>query len=123
MTRRSKPVDDFEAALALQRKRPVVLRLYVAGGTATSVRAVENLRAICKDHLDGRHRLEIIDIYQSAGSLRRDQVVAVPLLVKVAPLPVRRIVGDLSDLRRVLASLNIQPKKQGDAAQARKTNR
>jgi circadian clock protein KaiB len=123
MARPANSVGAFEAALDASQRRPLVLRLYIAGGTATSMRAVENLRAICKDHVGGKYRLEVIDIYRHPELLRRDQIVAVPTLVKAHPLPVRRIVGDLSDLARVLAGLNIQPKAHRDAAKARKANR
>jgi circadian clock protein KaiB len=123
MARHANSVGAFEAALDATRRRPLMLRLYVAGGTATSMRAVANLRAICKDYVTGKCHLEVIDIYQHPESLRRDQIVAVPTLVKVHPLPVRRIVGDLSDVARVLAGLNIQPKAHRDAAKARKATR
>jgi len=123
MGRHADNVGQFEKALTARRKRTVVLRLYVAGGTATSMRALHNLRAICRDHMEGRHKLEVIDVYQDAEALRRDEVVVVPTLVKAAPLPVRRIIGDLSNLGRVLVALNIEPKGRRDAAQARKTGR
>ena len=85
------------------------LRLFVAGTTAHSLRAVENLRRICDAHLAGRVDLEIIDIYQQPELAERHQVVAAPTLVKVLPPPLRRIIGDLSEEPRVLKGLELLP--------------
>jgi circadian clock protein KaiB len=85
------------------------LRLFVAGTTARSLRAIENLRRICTDHLQERVDLEVIDIYQQPELARQHQVVAVPSLVRHLPLPIRRIIGDLSEEERVLKGLEIIP--------------
>ena len=85
------------------------LRLFVAGTTAHSLRAIENLRRICDAHLAGRVDLEIVDIYQHPELAGRHQVVAAPTLVKVLPLPLRRIIGDLSEEQRVLRGLELVP--------------
>jgi len=82
------------------------LRLFVAGNTARSQRTIGNLRRLCTQHL-GLVNLEIVDIYQQPGLAVQDQVVAAPTLVKLAPLPLRRIIGDLSDEPRVLRALNL----------------
>ena len=84
-----------------------VLRLFVAGMTARSQRTIGNLRAICVAHLGDRVDLEIVDIYQSPQLAEADQVVAAPTLLKLRPLPVRRIIGDLSDKPRVLRGLGL----------------
>ena len=84
-----------------------VLRLFVAGMTARSQRTIANLRAICAAHIGNRVDLEIIDIYRSPQLAEADQVVAAPTLLKLRPLPVRRIIGDLSDKARVLRGLGL----------------
>jgi circadian clock protein KaiB len=87
--------------------RSYQLRLIVAGSTARSRRAIENLRRLCDEHLPGRVDLEIIDIYQQPELAGRYQAIAAPTLVKLLPLPVRRIIGDLSEESRVLRGLEI----------------
>ena len=84
-----------------------VLRLYLTGMTPRSARALTNLRAICDEYLEGRHDLEVVDIYQQVERLSDDQIVAAPTLVKLQPPPVRRIVGDMSDRGRVLDGLGV----------------
>ena len=85
------------------------LRLYVTGMTPRSLRAIEAVRAICHEHLEGRHELEIIDVYQQPERISEDQVVAIPTLVKYEPAPRRWIVGDMSDRRRLLDGLGLHP--------------
>jgi circadian clock protein KaiB len=87
-----------------------VLRLYVTGTTMRSVRAIRNIRKICEDHLRGRYSLEIIDIYQQPFLARGDQIVAVPTLIKKVPAPLRRFIGDMSDVDKVLLGLDVRPK-------------
>ena len=84
-----------------------VLRLFVAGTGPNSMRAIENVRLICEEQLPGRHELEVIDIYQHVGQLATGQVVVAPTLVRQSPLPVRRLVGDLSGRNRVLEGLDV----------------
>jgi circadian clock protein KaiB len=97
--------------------RSYQLRLIVAGSTARSRRAIENLRRVCDEHLDGQVDLEIIDIYQQPELAGQYQVIAAPTLVKLLPLPVRRIIGDLSEDARVLRGLEItMMPPQGDDA-------
>jgi len=88
-----------------------VLRLYVVGMTPNSVRAIENMKAICEEYLQGRYDLEIIDVYKQPSLAKGEQIVAVPTLVKRVPLPLRRLVGDLSQKDRVLLGLDIVPRK------------
>jgi circadian clock protein KaiB len=87
--------------------KPVVLRLYVAGQTAKSVRAISNLNEICRTHLEGRYEIEVIDLLEKPQLARGDQIVAIPTLVRKLPLPLRKIIGDLSDTTRVLVGLNL----------------
>lgn len=84
-----------------------VLRLFVTGMTGRSTRAIENLRAICDEYLDGRYELEVIDIHQQPVLTRGEQIIAAPTLIKKLPLPIRRVVGDMSNRGRVLFALNL----------------
>lgn len=76
-----------------------LLRLYVAGTTAQSAGAIRTIRAMCEEHLRGRYRLEVIDVYQRPALARSEQVVATPTLIRERPRPLRRLIGDLSDER------------------------
>ena len=100
--------DRLAAASSHNSTAHYVLRLYVTGMTPRSTRAVENVRAICEEHLRGRYDLEVIDIYQQPTVAIREQIVAAPTLVKKLPLPLRRIIGDLSGNERVLLGLDIR---------------
>ncbi len=84
------------------------LRLYIAGQTPRAVKALENLEQICREHLSGRYRIVVIDLLKTPKLARGDQIVAVPTLVRKLPMPVRRIIGDLSDTERVLVGLDIR---------------
>jgi circadian clock protein KaiB len=84
-----------------------VLRLYITGATPNSVRALTNIKAICEAHLPGRYFLEIIDVYQQADLAEKEQLVALPLLIKKQPLPEKRLIGDLSDTEKVLKGLGL----------------
>lgn len=91
-----------------------VLRLYVAGTSPRSIRAIAHARALCERRLAGCHELTIIDLYQAPERAALDQIVAAPTLLKLAPAPPRAILGDLSDERRLLEALDLAP----DAASA-----
>ena len=93
-----------ESAAAVER---YVLRLFVSGMTPRSTRAVQNVRAICEEHLQGRYDLEVIDIYQQPTLARGEQIIAAPTLVKKSPAPLRYIIGDLSSTERVLRGLDL----------------
>lgn len=85
------------------------LRLYVAGQSPRSVRAVDNLRRVCDEHLAGRYRVEVIDLLVNPALARGDEIIAVPTLVRKLPAPIRKIIGDLSDTDRVLVGLQVRP--------------
>lgn len=87
-----------------------VLRLYVTGPSQKSLRAIANIKKICEDHLDGHYELEVIDLYQQPQLAQGEQIVAAPTLIRKLPLPLRRIVGDLSKTERVLVGLDLRPK-------------
>ena len=88
----------------------VELRLYIAGQTRKSITALTNLRRICEEHLAGRYRVEVIDLMENPQQAQRDQILAIPTLVRRLPEPIRRIIGDLSDSERVLVGLEVEPK-------------
>jgi circadian clock protein KaiB len=85
-----------------------VLRLYVAGTSERSARAIHNAKQICEAHLPGRYELEVIDIFQQKERARDDQIVAVPTLIKKLPAPLKRFIGDLSDRDVVLVGLDVK---------------
>ena len=86
-----------------------VLRLYVAGQTPKSVTAFANLKKICAEHLANKYRIELIDLLENPQLARGDQIVAIPTLVRNLPMPMRKIIGDLSNTERVLVGLDLRP--------------
>lgn len=100
----------FERAAARKSKSRYVLRLYVTGMTPNSIRAIENLRAICDEYLPDRYDLEIIDIYQHPVLMQGEKIIAAPTLIKKLPEPLRHLVGDMSDRERVLLGLDLKHK-------------
>ena len=86
------------------------LRLYIAGQTARSLAALANLQRICDEHLEGRYRLEVIDLRERPQLARGDQIFALPTLVRKLPEPIRKLVGDLSDTERALVGLDLRPR-------------
>ena len=85
------------------------LRLYVAGQSPRSVRALENLKKVCEEHLSGRYEIEVIDLLEHPSLARGDEIIAVPTLVRKLPEPIRKIIGDLSDTEKVLVGLQLLP--------------
>ena len=107
-TRRKKTSIDWEEQASKHKDEQYVLRLYVTGQTPKSVRAIANIKAICEEHLKGRYDLQVIDIYQRPGLAQDEQILAAPTLIKKLPLPLRRLVGDLSKTERVLLELDLR---------------
>ena len=89
------------------------LRLYVAGQSPKSVRAVENLRRVCEDYLPGRYTIELVDLMENPQLARADEIIAVPTLVRKLPEPIRRIIGDLSNTEKVLIGLQLDEDRTG----------
>ena len=87
------------------------LRLYVAGQTPNSMAAFANLKEICETHLAGKYRIEVIDLLKRPQLAAGDQILAVPTLVRKLPVPVRKIIGNLSDTERVLVGLDLVPRR------------
>ena len=87
------------------------LRLYVAGKTAKSVAAFDNLRRICEEYLPGRFKIEVVDLLLHPQLARGDQIIAIPTLVRKLPPPLRKVIGDLSNVERTLVGLQLRPRK------------
>jgi circadian clock protein KaiB len=102
-----------KAARARGTKARYLLRLYVTGTTGRSMRAIQNVRRICEEHLQGLYELEVVDIYKNLPLARGDQIIAAPTLIKRLPVPLRRLIGDMSDEQRVLVGLDVRPKSPG----------
>lgn len=101
--------EAYEQAIARADKEATyVLRLFVTGMTPQSQRAVENVRKLCETHLAGRYELEIVDIYQQPELARGEQIIAAPTLIKKLPLPLRKVLGDMSDPGRVLVAMGMR---------------
>jgi circadian clock protein KaiB len=100
--KRSEPKSNGRTAKVWQ------LRLYVAGQTPKSLAAFANLKLICENHLQGQYSIEVIDLVERPLLSRGDQIVAIPTLVRKLPVPVRKIIGDLSDTGRVLVGLDLR---------------
>jgi circadian clock protein KaiB len=95
----------------LKNKKPIEtdynLRLFIAGASPNSLRAISNMRSFCEEHLKGRYHLEIVDVYQQPQIATKDQVIALPLLIKSSPLPFKRLIGDMSDKAKVMKGLGL----------------
>lgn len=107
-------IQDEKPKTSRRKKQPAkarndkwVLRLYVAGQTPKSITAFNNLKLICEEQLKGKYHIEVIDLLKNPQLARDDQILAVPTLVRKLPLPVRNIIGDLSNTERVLVGLDL----------------
>ena len=98
---------EYEAALVNRETDRYMLRLYVAGNNLRSQTAVENVKKICEEYLKGRYELEVIDIYQDRTKNLVDLVLAAPTLIRKLPLPLRRVIGDMSRKDKVLIGLDL----------------
>jgi circadian clock protein KaiB len=103
------PFDELGLLSAPSHDDRYVLRLYVAGSTPQSSRAITNLKAICETHLKDRYELIVVDLYEQKERAQEDQIVVAPTLVRHFPLPVCRMIGDLSQTDRVLKALGLSP--------------
>ncbi|MGZ6221064.1 MAG: circadian clock KaiB family protein [Syntrophales bacterium] len=101
---------EFERALQEDGNEKYVLRLYITGITPKSTQAIQNIKKICEENLKGRYELEVIDIYQQPILAKNEQIIAAPTLIKNLPLPLRRLIGDMSDEERILVGLDLRPK-------------
>jgi circadian clock protein KaiB len=102
--------EDFEKAAAKVDQAKHVLRLYVTGMTPKSIRAIANVQKLCDKYLKGCYELEVIDIYQQPKLGRGEQIIAAPTLIKKLPLPLRKLIGDMSDTERFLVGIDLKPR-------------
>ena len=108
---RSKPKTLDRLATAESDPDMWELRLYVAGKTARSVAAFDNLKRLCEEHLPGKYTIEVVDLLVYPQLAKGDQIVAIPTLVRKLPQPIRKVIGDLSNVDRTLVGLQLRPAK------------
>ncbi len=106
----------MEKALEENGGKGYVLRLYVAGMTPRSNRAIANIKTICDEYLHGRYSLEVIDIYKRPSLADGEQIIAAPTLLKKLPLPLRRFIGDMSNTEKIIVGLDLRSKRAGQRA-------
>jgi circadian clock protein KaiB len=99
--------EEYEQALEQKKTDLYVLRLYIAGNNPRSQVAVKNVKKICEEYLAGRYKLEVVDIYQDQTKNPVDLVLAAPTLVKKLPLPLRKVIGDMTRKDKVLVGLDL----------------
>ncbi len=92
-------------------KTTYVLKLYVAGMNERSAAAIRSITEICTQHLKGRYRLSVVDIYQNPALAKGEQIIAAPTLIKKLPLPLRRFIGNMADKKKLIVGLDLRPKK------------
>lgn len=85
------------------------LKLYITGHTPRSLAAIANLRKICEEHLQGRYRVEVVDLLEKPQLAEGDQILAVPTVIRILPTPIKRVIGDLSNTEKALVGLDIRP--------------
>lgn len=100
--------EQYVQKIEQSKGETYLLRLYVTGSTPHSMRAIENIKKICEEHLKGRYELEVIDLYQKPNLANGEQIIAAPTLIKKLPQPLRRIIGDMSNTERVLVGLDLR---------------
>jgi len=104
---------EFEKAAALHDPAKYVLRLYITGMTPKSTRAIANVRKLCEEFLKGAYELKVIDIYQQPKLAAGEQIIATPTLIKQLPLPLRKLIGDMSDTAKFLVGIDLKSTKTG----------
>ena len=107
------PTTDSSKVTAAEPVDVWRLRLYVAGQTPKSLLAFTNLKRLCEERLQGRYTLEVIDLLKTPQLAEDDQILALPTLVRKLPVPIRKIIGDLSNTERVLVGLDLRPRASG----------
>ena len=107
----STTTEEFAKKAKKTSKEKYVLRLYIAGMSTQSQRAIENITKICEENLKGRYELEIVDIYQQPQRASEGQIIAAPTLIKKLPVPLRRFIGDMANKEKMLLGLDLRAKK------------
>lgn len=87
------------------------LKIYILGETPTALKAIDNLRKICDEHLKGRYSIEVVDLQKNPQLAEEEKIIAVPTVVRKLPPPLRKLIGDLSEVEKVLVGLDIRPRK------------
>jgi len=100
--------EEFEKAAAKQDGTKYVFRLYITGMTPKSTLAIKNILKLCEKHLAGSYELEVIDIYQQPELAKGEQIIATPTLIKKLPLPLRKLIGNMSDTDRFLVGIDLK---------------
>jgi len=100
--------EEYDISIKKSKNETYVLKLYVTGLTPQSTVAIDNLRKICEENLKGRYTLDIVDLYKNPSLARGEQIIAAPTLIRMLPLPLRRVIGNMSDLERVLVGLDLK---------------
>jgi circadian clock protein KaiB len=108
----SSSLEEFDIAVKKFKDETYLLKLYVTGITPHSMLAIDNLKKICEEHLKGRYSLEVVDLYKNPALATGEQIIAAPTLIKKLPLPLRRIIGDMSNTERVLVGLDLKSIKK-----------
>jgi circadian clock protein KaiB len=107
-TKLKSSTEEFDMTMSELDKDKYILRLYITGSTSRSVLAITNLKKICEEYLEGQYELEVIDLYQKPHLAKDEQIIAAPTLIKKLPLPFRRIIGDMSNIEKVLLGLDLK---------------
>jgi circadian clock protein KaiB len=110
VTAKTKKRTPVKKASVESKKVKWDLRLYIAGETPRAATALQNLRNICEEFMQGKYRIEVVDLLKDPQLARGDQIIALPTLVRKLPEPVRKIIGDLSNTERVLVGLDLRPR-------------
>ena len=108
--KRKTSTEEFENAVAKRDQPQYILRLYVTGMTPRSTRAIANVQKLCEKYLEGAYELKVIDIYQQPQLAQGEQIIATPTLIKQLPLPLRKLIGDMSDAEKFLVGIDLRPK-------------
>lgn len=103
-------------AKSTPKKKKLLLRLYIAGQTPKSLKALTNLKKLCAEHMSDSYQIEVIDLMKKPELAQQDQVLAIPTLVRNLPVPIRKIIGDLSDTERVLLGLDLNASRSAGVA-------
>jgi circadian clock protein KaiB len=106
--RKTKTTGQFENAMSGTKAQQYVLKLYITGMTPKSRAAVHNVKMICEEYLKGRYDLQIIDIYQQPSLAKGEQIIAAPTLIRKLPVPLRRLIGDMTHTEKVLLGLDLR---------------
>jgi circadian clock protein KaiB len=104
-------IKEFDISVKKFNNETYILKLYVTGITPQSILAIDNIKEICESHLKGRYSLEVIDLYKNPGLAKGEQIIAAPTLIKKLPLPLRRIIGNMSNTERVMVGLDLKKVK------------